>query len=544
MRKAVVIGLVALAVVVTIGVLLYRFTLPGLSSARPAPPAIETATATWLLVHSVPAADAARANPLRPNEAGLAGGASLFQQNCAVCHGFDGGGRTTIGSNVYPRAPALRQALPALTDGQVFTFVHDGIRNTAMPAWNLPDQQIWQIVLLLRHLPPTAAQTSVVKISTPSSHYVGSAACQSCHEEIYSRWQKTRMANVVRDPREHPDAIIPDFAKPDPLLTFTKEDVAFVYGSRWKQRYFTRKGDDYFPLQSQWDITHHRWLPYHVPANADWWAPFYPTDNMQRPTGPLCDGCHSVNYDIETKTVTEWNVGCESCHGAGGDHVANPMRSTIVNPARLDYVVANDTCIRCHSQGQPLTNPIGGKYYDWPVGFHMGLRLSDFWKLEPHKAGEATFTHFPDGTAHKNRMQGNDFVQSLMYTRGVTCFSCHDPHGSDNTSMLRANGNSLCLTCHAPNTQTGPLAVSIAAHTHHKADSAGNQCVSCHMPPIEQTLGDVNVHAHTFRFITPADTEALKIPNACNQCHAEKTTEWAMDVLRSWTERSPWRMEQ
>ena len=59
---------------------------------------------------------------------------------------------------------------------------------------------------------------------------------------------------------QHPDAIIPDFSKPDPLLTFTKDDVAFVYGSRWKQRYFTRRGDDYFPLPAQWDITHHRWL--------------------------------------------------------------------------------------------------------------------------------------------------------------------------------------------------------------------------------------------------------------------------------------------
>jgi hypothetical protein len=79
-----------------------------------------------------------------------------------------------------------------------------------------------------------------------------------------------------------------------------------------------------------------------------------------------------------------------------------------VNPARLDYVHANDTCIQCHSQGQPLKNPVDGKYYDWPVGFHVGLSLSDFWKLEDHKLGETTFTHFADGTAHKNRMQGND----------------------------------------------------------------------------------------------------------------------------------------
>ncbi len=56
------------------------------------------------------------------------------------------------------------------------------------------------------------------------------------------------MANVVRDPKIHPDAIIPDLSKPDPLVKFTKEEIAFVYGSKWKQRYFTKKGDDYYPL--------------------------------------------------------------------------------------------------------------------------------------------------------------------------------------------------------------------------------------------------------------------------------------------------------
>jgi hypothetical protein len=77
------------------------------------------------------------------------------------------------------------------------------------------------------------------------------------------------MANVVRDPHEHPDAIIPDLSKPDPLLTFSKDDIALVYGSKWKQRYFKRVGDDYFPLPAQWDVTHKIWRAYNVKPGTD-----------------------------------------------------------------------------------------------------------------------------------------------------------------------------------------------------------------------------------------------------------------------------------
>jgi predicted CXXCH cytochrome family protein len=372
--------------------------------------------------------------------------------------------------------------------------------------------------------------------------YVGSAACRRCHTPIYERWSKTRMANVVTDPKQHPEFVIPDFNKPDPLLTFKLADVAFVYGTKWKQRYFTKVGDDYFPLPAQWDVTHRIWRAYMVQPNTDWWVKFYPADNAKRPTGPLCDGCHSVNYNVQTKSVTEWNVGCERCHGPGSEHVRRPGPSNIVNPARLDYVHANDTCIQCHSQGQPLRNPIGGQYYDWPVGFHQGGNLTDFWKLEDHKLGETTFTHFPDATAHKNRMQGNDFVQSVMYTRGVTCFSCHDVHGTGNNADLVKPASQLCTTCHGPASPNGPHAATIEDHTHHPRGSAGSECVACHMPKIEQTIADVNVRSHTFKFISPVLTEQFKIPNPCVGCHTDRTNEWALDALKKWPGTSPWRM--
>ena len=57
---------------------------------------------------------------------------------------------------------------------------------------------------------------------------------------------------MVRDPREHPEAIIPDL-RTDPVARFNKEQVAPAYGSIWKQCYF-KTGDDYYPEAAQWDV--------------------------------------------------------------------------------------------------------------------------------------------------------------------------------------------------------------------------------------------------------------------------------------------------
>ena len=140
-------------------------------------------------------------------------------------------------------------------------------------------------------------------------------------------------------------------------------------------------------------------------------------------------------------------------------------------------------------------------------------------------------------------MQGNDFSQSVMYKHGVTCFNCHDVHGTGNYAQLRKPADKLCLDCHAPMSINGPRTATLEEHTHHKSGSAGSQCVACHMPKIETTLGDVKVRAHTFAFITPAMTEKYKIPNPCTMCHTDKTTAWATAAMLQWKERSPWRLE-
>jgi predicted CXXCH cytochrome family protein len=488
-------------------------------------------------------------NQLKLTSENLREGREEFLARCASCHGHDGSGLTDMGRNLYPRTPDLRASeTQSLTDGEIHYIIANGVQLTGMPAWSNPHQErnvnAWNLVLFIRNLRPLTHEEKTQEASTASSaHYVGSQSCEKCHAQIYEHWKKTPMANIVRDPREHRDAITPNLATNN-VAKFTKDQVAFVYGSIWKQRYFTKIGDDYFPLPVQWEFNNHKWSKYFAGDKADWWTKYYPPDNMKRPTGPTCDGCHSVGYDIHTKQVAEWNVGCERCHGPGSEHVAHPSRDNIVNPAHMDYVAASDTCIQCHSQGRPLTSPIEGKYYDWPVGYQVGLRLQDFWKLEDHTLAETNFYYFADGTAHKNRMQGNDFMQSVMYRRGITCFDCHDVHGTNNYAQLREPADKLCLECHGPLSPNGPRTATLEEHTHHKAGSTGSQCVACHMPAIE-TEGPANtmVHAHTFRFISPAMTDKYKIPNPCTSCHADKSTAWATNELSKWPERSPWRLE-
>ena len=519
-------------------------------SAADQPSAIESVVARTVRNLGIPGGTRIEKNPLTVTPEILQEAHDNFTDRCASCHGKDGDGRTGIGPNLYPKAPDLQ--LPAtqnLTDGEIHYIIRNGVRLTGMPALGNPhmaedDNTSWKLVLFIRSIALTTPQQKAEQVVTASTaHYVGSAACQKCHAQIYERWKKTPMANVVRDPREHPDAIIPDLATNNVSPKFTKDQVAFVYGSIWKQRYFTKIGNDYFPEPAQWDVTAKTWRPYMVANGTDWWAGLYPPNNMKRPTGPTCDGCHSVDYNIQTKQVAEWNVGCEKCHGPGSAHVEQAMRGNILNPARMDYVASNDTCIQCHSQGRPLANPIEGKYYDWPVGYSVGLNLRDYWKLEDHRLGDLSFTHFPDGTAHKNRMQGNDFVQSVMYRRGVTCFDCHDAHGTENYAQLRKPANKICLDCHGPGTRNGPREATFAEHTHHKDDSKGSECVACHMPKIEVTIPGVFVSAHTFAFITPAMTDKYKIPNPCTTCHTERSTAWASDAMRHWPERSPWRAD-
>jgi mono/diheme cytochrome c family protein len=108
--------------------------------------AIAASDGKWL--HRVPDEDHARTNPLAHQPWAAAAGKTLFQENCAKCHGPDANGlhnRPSLHSSRVRRA----------TDGDLAWMLRNGNPYKGMPPWSsLPEQQRWQIITYLRTLPP------------------------------------------------------------------------------------------------------------------------------------------------------------------------------------------------------------------------------------------------------------------------------------------------------------------------------------------------------------------------------------------------------
>jgi predicted CXXCH cytochrome family protein len=115
------------------------------------------------------------------------------------------------------------------------------------------------------------------------------------------------------------------------------------------------------------------------------------------------------------------------------------------------------------------------------------------------------------------------FKQSKMFAAGVTCSDCHEPH----SGKLRAPADSVCLQCHASDKYT------VAAHQRHEAVDPPLSCASCHMPERTYMVVDRR-HDHSFRVPRPDVSAKLGTPNACNDCHGDKTAEWAASAVEHW----------
>jgi predicted CXXCH cytochrome family protein len=268
----------------------------------------------------------------------------------------------------------------------------------------------------------------------------------------------------------------------------------------------------------------------------------------------MCAGCHSTgvrkNYDAAhdrfATRFAEIGVGCEACHGEGSRHAAwareqagwwpfgkhdDPAKGLLVRfderngvtwsrdpttgmprrsvaPAILRKEV--ETCGLCHARGGAFSE-------DWVPGrwlsdthvvslFARGLLQADGQMRDV----EETYNYAA-------------FKQSKMFAMGVTCSDCHDPH----SAVLRAPGDGVCSQCHAPDRY------ATAVHRHHDEANPSLSCASCHMPARTYMVVDRR-HDHSFRVPRPDLSAKLGTPNACNDCHTDKSADWAASAIEQW----------
>jgi len=92
-------------------------------------------------------------SPVPVNETTFLGGADVYKQNCAVCHGLPGEPQSSIGQGMFPKPPELFHGTGVTDDPAWETYwkAKNGIRLTGMPGFqkSLNDTQLWQVSVLL-----------------------------------------------------------------------------------------------------------------------------------------------------------------------------------------------------------------------------------------------------------------------------------------------------------------------------------------------------------------------------------------------------------
>jgi mono/diheme cytochrome c family protein len=117
----------------------------------------ETALANWVK-RTITVGGRPETNPLPPTEENIQAGRRNFSYYCMVCHGLDGQNTgVPFAGKISPPVPLLSSpAVQRYSDGQLKWVIDNGIFPSGMPAskGTLSDEEIWQIVTYLRHLPP------------------------------------------------------------------------------------------------------------------------------------------------------------------------------------------------------------------------------------------------------------------------------------------------------------------------------------------------------------------------------------------------------
>jgi cytochrome c oxidase cbb3-type subunit III len=129
-------------------------------------------TASWILALQMAVAfqPTARAKVTAPE---VARGRTLFEAQCAYCHGADGGG----GRGANLARAALRRAP---TDEALFRVVNRGIPGTGMPGNAMSARETWQVVAFVRSL-GRVKREPLPGDAARGAHVYEAVGCAACH---------------------------------------------------------------------------------------------------------------------------------------------------------------------------------------------------------------------------------------------------------------------------------------------------------------------------------------------------------------------------
>lgn len=383
--------------------------------------------------------------------------------------------------------------------------------------------------------------------SLPPSTFAGSSSCQSCHTKQYQEWQTSDhflAMQVAADSTVRGDFNDRTLVADGVSSRFFKRDGKFFINTQGEDGqnhdYEVKYTFGYFPLQqyliefsngrlqparTSWDSRNGKWFHQYAGQRVhpkDW---LHWTGNGQN-WNTMCATCHSTNLqknyaftaDAYHTTWTDINVGCESCHGPGSQHIAYVQSNDYRSGSRLPSSALTyskdtlprqqlNTCAPCHARKADISD---------------ALMRSD--ELLDDLIPQVISTEFyhADGQIRDEDYEYGSFAQSKMYHLGVRCSNCHNPH----TGKLVKTGNDLCMSCHAPKYNT-------REHTFHAVNTEASQCISCHMTTQTYMGNDVR-RDHSFRIPRPDQSVAFGTPNACNGCHTNKPATWAAKMVVEW----------
>jgi hypothetical protein len=355
--------------------------------------------------------------------------------------------------------------------------------------------------------------------------------------------------------------------------------IDYVVGFQYRQTYLTREANGVLRrLPLEWSVARGEYFPYwnfqegSQASLEDLWQQM---ETLNSAWNLFCARCHTTHLEIaakdagHTRADTRWvddGIACEACHGPGSQHVNyfahnyvnrlaafvnNRLRGQpvafIANPSKLTRGQDLSTCARCH--GPDISRETTEIYRVYEPGYSRDGRINDLsqyfkqFPLQPGRTAE-TVEVWPDGSPKGIGMVFRSFIESACYQKAeVRCYDCHDPHDNNlpaGPGLLEpsAASNGYCLACHHA------LSDRLAEHTRHRTGTPGSYCYDCHMARRIVNLAagtSAWTRTHTMSQL-PDPTLTLTFgrdgsPNACNECHTDRSPTWAATQIESWRAR-------